>query len=1665
METSTSKSASRRTRVLLAAAAAAAVALSQMAVPSTANVTAPTVSHAQSDLRDEALAAPAVADPYSPDQIVTVIVDLSRPATMDVPGLVANYDSSSSTADEAKAAAYRESLTASQTAVRQAIAGIYPDAQFRYSYTNLLNGFAAKLPYGKIALVEALPGVEAVYLAQTYTVDALTSLDVAETTSVLQTDSGSTSLMGLGPAWAAGYTGAGKVVAVFDTGLRVSHEAFSYMDPDIVARAPDNYKTKAGVQAIIDANPTMNLFKHGWGSWFHDFADPGFRPDAQAAAHTGAFWYNEKIPFHADYILGNFDSRPSQWAACGSCGHGTHVAGIAAANPGPNSLTGIKGSAPDAQIMFFKIFENYDSFLQESDEAVFAALDDAVTLGVNAFNLSLGIPNGHSTANTYAQAGYQKAYNRARAHGISVQLSSGNDNRDTNSGAIAGLAASAYRPNAGTSGFSGSLFGPMTVASANNGGHAAGTLAGLATTTMAFTKASDGTSAQANVAGPASGDFTNNPNPSDWYADPPGLQGKVPGPLPLVNVGSPTEANIIAAGGTTTLTNALAGKVAIVDGPITTVTQPDARVWAQLNAQGRAAQILLTEAHPAAVIVCGTGTVYYPESFINLNALPFIGNIAAATCTTIRSTLTANPAGVNVSFTSARPTFTAGNLSDSGPVSSTSWGVTEALRLKPDIMAPGGSIWSSTWNNDFSYGNMSGTSMASPNSEGAMILVQQIIDKRIIDGDITGIARGTQAYSNLVDQFSGSNAKAYSASGTYFSPRRQGTGMIRVDKVLNSQVSLRSLVAFNPDTGEAPRAKVDLGDKLGDTFTVSFALDNWSTTARTFDVSAVVQTETTSTNAQGRPQLPSGNSTTAAEIARLATASMKVAATGTGVSVTGADNNVNKYATGNAPAVLTVPAKSSTTVTITVELGTMTALDAVFRNGLFLDGYVFFDARSPATEAVSIPFMGFRGDWNASPALDPMTAYQDRTGKPVTDIDYPTYHVSALATLAGTAERVVGANAYQGTAWAGYRATNSVSPARTFLDTQRSNGNLTAAKTAFSPNGDGQWDIVYANLAVLRDVKALEVLIRDSSGAVVKTLGPDYEFFELLTGDGNGTQQIAATYGTKYQRKMAWDGTDASGARVPDGSYVFEVRGVLEKAFLEDLGYPSTDAAVGAYLSGLAVGDSRLQMQQFAVKVDTVPPAVSWEATSPTVIRVVASDDSAIQSMGVYINGTLSGSTAVIGTSSVDRTFTVPAGTNMANVTVQAVDYAGNLTAQALAPANSLKAALQVVVNTYHNLYEVNAAAFTPESFVPLADALTLARWWIAADMVSQSVFDQCVAALADAALKLRPVVDYSSFDAALAAADMMLANPSKYVSTHMPALAAQVFSAKMVRASATSQAVVDQAFADLMAAIWLVVEIGDTSGLAALVMVANGMDPLRFTPTSWARVTAALAVGNALLASAEPRFDDVDAAFVALADALEALVLRTAKAGLKSAIDVADSIMASIDAYVASSVAGLPAELAAAKAVYADGDATAAEVSAAQAGLLTAIAAARLKATGSPILPASVASALTSDAKAAGAALSGKASVTKVFAKAKAAKIAGKTVVGSKLKAKVAAWSPKAKLSFQWYRNGKAIAKATKATYTVKATDKGAKLTVKVTGKKAGYATKTKTSKAKVIK
>jgi len=85
----------------------------------------------------------------------------------------------------------------------------------------------------------------------------------------------------------------------------------------------------------------------------------------------------------------------------------------------------------------------------------------------------------------------------------------------------------------------------------------------------------------------------------------------------------------------------------------------------------------------------------------------------------------------------------------------------------------------------------------------------------------------------------------------------------------------------------------------------------------------------------------------------------------------------------------------------------------------------------------------------------------------------------------------------------------------------------------------------------------------------------------------------------------------------------------------------------------------------------------------------------------------------------------------------------------------------------------------------------------------------------------------------------------------------------------------------------------------------------------------------------------------------------------------------------------------------------------------------------------------------------SAKTKVLRQFTSAPIPQVRGSVVAGAKLSLITGTWSPKpSKLTYQWYADGAAIAKATKKTLTIPAALVGRAITVKVTAAKSGYRT-----------
>ncbi len=186
--------------------------------------------------------------------------------------------------------------------------------------------------------------------------------------------------------WEAGHKGQGTVVAVIDSGLDLNHEVLRISDPSKAKFKNQDDIEKAKKAAGID-----------YGKW-----------------------YSDKVVYAYDYFDGTDNIKEAEKES-----HGMHVTGIVAGNPvnkAPNSEK-VYGVAPEAQIMFMRVFSDRD---KTTASALYVkAIDDAVALGADVINMSLGAGAG-STVD--AGSDIIDAVKRARAKGVSVVIAAGNSN-------------------------------------------------------------------------------------------------------------------------------------------------------------------------------------------------------------------------------------------------------------------------------------------------------------------------------------------------------------------------------------------------------------------------------------------------------------------------------------------------------------------------------------------------------------------------------------------------------------------------------------------------------------------------------------------------------------------------------------------------------------------------------------------------------------------------------------------------------------------------------------------------------------------------------------------------------------------------------------------------------------------------------------------------------------------------------------------------------------------------------------------------------------------------------------------------------------------------------------------------------------------------------------
>ena len=739
---------------------------------------------------------------------------------------------------------------AALASINEAVAGEFPGArvQVQREYDNALVGFALRAPAGSLDAIRASSGVRAAFLEREGHVSDVAAMDAEGGTRASQAegqDPANLSAQLMMRTDQVTQKGEGKVIAVIDTGVDMTHPAFTGAMPDNVALSEDQ------VQALV---PHLGAGKSGQ-------------------------YMSEKFPFAYDYADDDVDAAPREG---GSGFHGTHVAGIAAGNADK-----IVGTAPDAQIIVGKVTRSEDDALLDS--ALLAALDDMVVLRPDVINLSLGWTAGMDNE---ADSVYDTVYKKLQEEGITVNAAAGNafsTGYGNNSGK--GLP---YASDPDTSVMDEPATYPSVVAvgSVEN-----------ALIRNAFTAAGMDIGYQRSRG--------MNGEKVAYFSDLPA------GTYEYVDAGFASEEDVAAL--KEKFPNGLSGKIALVS---------RGKMTYQKKVEN------LYDLHPAGVLVYNNVSV---GSLIIMNLTTQDVPAAFISQADGQAMLAAADHHLTIAEGQVLPQSTTYEASEFS-----SWGVSPDLRLKPEIAAPGGNVFSAIPNG--AYEQTSGTSMATPQMAGISAIVLQRVQSDPMFASMSARQKA-DVVQNLIMGTARPLTDAAQTSGALYSPRKQGAGL--VDALAATTSSVYPTVA---GAAEPSRPKADLGDgTTGWHFDVT--LHNLGAAPATYELSSQALSEI----------VDGGFFTEHSSDWR-----------GRGVEVT-----YSGAASASAEgATVTVPALGEATVGVDVMPGSEFASYVADNtpNGTFLDGFVRFASKTDGQPDLAVPYLGFYGDWGKAPIFDALAS-------------------------------------------------------------------------------------------------------------------------------------------------------------------------------------------------------------------------------------------------------------------------------------------------------------------------------------------------------------------------------------------------------------------------------------------------------------------------------------------------------------------------------------------------------------------------------------------------------------------------------------------------------------------------------------------------------------------
>ena len=374
---------------------------------------------------------------HQPDDMVTILVELERAPVLE--GFAAKKTASTSSAGaeiaaylaggraEKQDAAIRRDqkkvfaeIQAAQPAALQAEGTSTAGApELMEQWTVLFNGMAVRAPYGMLDTIRNLKGVKSAHVQHVYSqpTSPATNAGVAGY---------SYDMVHLQEVWNKGYTGKGMLVAVVDSGLDMEYSSWWSDEEGAnvtgLRRVHEAFRDDSFYSQLSDSD--LRYTKESLLAFLNGRQ---LNANRLSPASNEAMYKTRKVPFAFDYagdadpytgeiISGDVNVRNS------GSNHGTHVSGtVAGFVQSQEGEVLFSGVAPDAQLMMMKVFaDGGNSGATES--AILNALEDAMTLGADAVNLSLGSDNGFA----YDDTAIHGVYARLEQAGVILMTAAGN---------------------------------------------------------------------------------------------------------------------------------------------------------------------------------------------------------------------------------------------------------------------------------------------------------------------------------------------------------------------------------------------------------------------------------------------------------------------------------------------------------------------------------------------------------------------------------------------------------------------------------------------------------------------------------------------------------------------------------------------------------------------------------------------------------------------------------------------------------------------------------------------------------------------------------------------------------------------------------------------------------------------------------------------------------------------------------------------------------------------------------------------------------------------------------------------------------------------------------------------------------------------------------------